>query len=53
MNSAMEKYGERGAKIASGAPLFTVSELREKFKLQSNDSLIGRLANSPSDLIRY
>ena len=44
MNSAMEKFGENGAKIFSKAPLFTVGELQEKFKLQSNDSLISRLA---------
>lgn len=52
MNSAMEKFGENGAKISSRAPLFTVSELQEKFELQRNDSLIGKLAHCLSDLIR-
>ena len=52
MNRAMEKLGETGAKISSKAPLLTVSELQEKFKLQWNDSLIGRLAHSVPELIR-
>ena len=43
--NAMEKFGEKGAKIFSGAPLSTVSELKEKFGLEWNDSLIGRLAH--------
>ena len=43
MTSAMEKFGKQGAKIFIGAPLSTVSELKEKFGLESNDSLIGRL----------
>ena len=43
MTSAMEKFGIQGAKIFFGAPLSTVSELKETFGLVSNDSLIGRL----------
>lgn len=45
MNSAMEKFGEKGAKISSDAPLSTISELKEKFGLELNDSLICGLAH--------
>ena len=51
MNSSIEKFGEDGEKVSLRAPFSTVSELLEKFKLQSNNFFIGRLAYFPSDLI--
>ena len=45
MNSAMEKFGGKGAKISSGAPLSTINELKEKLGLELNDALICRLAH--------
>lgn len=39
----MERFSKQGAKISFVAPLSTVSELEEKFGLEWNDSLIGRL----------